>query len=152
MDDHKIFCSSSLIGQPNIEAAAHAEGFLEHSTSKHYTRFNAISVSCSVFNWGILLWCRYTESRDRECTWSPSVPDMPWHAQYGKWTSYGIWGWFNFNTLFFKFMVPCIVFQYKYIQRDATVLSWILFQELYMFWAFTMPIIRSTLLHRQPLV
>jgi hypothetical protein len=40
---------------------------------------------------------------------------------------------------------------YKYIQRDATV-SWFLFQELYMFQAFTMPIIRSTLLHRQPLV
>jgi hypothetical protein len=36
---------------------------------------------------------------------------------------------------------------YKYIQRDATVLSWLLFQELYMFRAFTMPIIRSTLLH-----
>jgi hypothetical protein len=35
---------------------------------------------------------------------------------------------------------------YKYIQRDATV-SWILFQELnqelYMFRAFTMPIIRK---------
>jgi hypothetical protein len=41
---------------------------------------------------------------------------------------------------------------YKYIQRDATVLSWLLFQELYMFRAFTMPIIRNKLLHRQPLV
>jgi hypothetical protein len=41
---------------------------------------------------------------------------------------------------------------YKHIQQDATVLSWLLFQELYMFRAFTMPIIRSTLLHRQPLV
>jgi hypothetical protein len=40
---------------------------------------------------------------------------------------------------------------YEYIQRDATV-SWLLFQELYMFRAFTMPIISSTLLHRQPLV
>jgi hypothetical protein len=33
---------------------------------------------------------------------------------------------------------------YKYIQRDATV-SWLLFQELYMFLAFTMPIIRSNI-------
>jgi hypothetical protein len=37
---------------------------------------------------------------------------------------------------------------YKYIQRDATV-SWLLFQELYqelyMFRAFTMPIIRSNI-------
>jgi hypothetical protein len=41
---------------------------------------------------------------------------------------------------------------HKYIQRDATVLSWLLFQEFYMFRAFTMPIIRSTLLHKQPLV
>jgi hypothetical protein len=35
---------------------------------------------------------------------------------------------------------------YKYTQRDATV-SWLLFQELYLFWAFTVPI-KSTLLHR----
>jgi hypothetical protein len=40
----------------------------------------------------------------------------------------------------------------KYIQQDATVLSWLLFQELHMFRAFPMPIIRSTLLHRQLLV
>jgi hypothetical protein len=42
--------------------------------------------------------------------------------------------WFsasNFNT-------------YKYNQRDATV-SWLLFQELYMFRAFTMSIIRSNI-------
>jgi hypothetical protein len=32
---------------------------------------------------------------------------------------------------------------YKYIRKDATVLSWLLFQKLYMFRAFTMPIIRS---------
>jgi hypothetical protein len=44
-----------------------------------------------------------------------------------------------------------LLYVYKYI-RDATVLSWPLFQELYMFPAFTTPIIRSTLLHRQPLV
>jgi hypothetical protein len=30
---------------------------------------------------------------------------------------------------------------YKYIQRDATV-SWLLFKELYIFRAFTMPFIR----------
>jgi hypothetical protein len=30
---------------------------------------------------------------------------------------------------------------YKYIQQDETILSWFLFQELYMFRAFTMPII-----------
>jgi hypothetical protein len=43
---------------------------------------------------------------------------------------------------------------YKYIQQDASILSWILFKEIYMFRAFTMPIIRSTrtLLHRQSLV
>jgi hypothetical protein len=40
----------------------------------------------------------------------------------------------------------------KYIQRDATILSWFLFQDLYMIRALTMPIIRSTLLHRQSLV
>jgi hypothetical protein len=39
-----------------------------------------------------------------------------------------------------------------YIQRDATILYWFLFQDLYMFGAFTMPIIRSTLLHRQSLL
>jgi hypothetical protein len=33
---------------------------------------------------------------------------------------------------------------YKYTQRDATV-SWLLFQELYMFRAFTMPITRSNI-------
>jgi hypothetical protein len=38
-----------------------------------------------------------------------------------------------------------------YIQQDATILTWLLFQELCMFRALTMPIIRSTLLHRQPL-
>jgi hypothetical protein len=41
---------------------------------------------------------------------------------------------------------------YKYIQRDATVLSCLLFKKLYMNQTFTLPIIRSTLLHRQPLV
>jgi hypothetical protein len=41
---------------------------------------------------------------------------------------------------------------HKYIQQDATVLYLLLFQELYMFRAFTMPIIRSTLLHMQQLV
>jgi hypothetical protein len=35
------------------------------------------------------------------------------------------------------------VYMYKYIQ-DATV-PWLLFQELYMFRAFTMPIIRSNI-------
>jgi hypothetical protein len=37
-------------------------------------------------------------------------------------------------------------------KQDATILSWLLFQELYMFRAFTMPIIGSALLHRQSLV
>jgi hypothetical protein len=41
---------------------------------------------------------------------------------------------------------------YKYIPQDAAILSWLLFQELYMFWAFTKPIFKSTLLHRQSLV
>jgi hypothetical protein len=33
-----------------------------------------------------------------------------------------------------------------YIQRDATILSWFLFQDLYMFRAFTMPIIMCTII------
>jgi hypothetical protein len=48
-------------------------------------------------------------------------------------------------------MVRALYFNiYKYIKQDATLLSWLLFQELYMFQVFTMPIIRSTLLDRQP--
>jgi hypothetical protein len=51
----------------------------------------------------------------------------------------------------FKIMVPCSALysnMYKYIQRDATVSRLLfqeLYQELYMFRAFTMPIIRSNI-------
>jgi hypothetical protein len=41
---------------------------------------------------------------------------------------------------------------YKYIQQYATIVTLLIFQELYMFLAFFMPIIMSTLLHRQSFV
>jgi hypothetical protein len=51
------------------------------------------------------------------------------------------------SNVFFYFVLFCFWFRASYINmhkyfRDATV-SWLLFKELYMFRAFTMPIIRS---------
>jgi hypothetical protein len=37
---------------------------------------------------------------------------------------------------------------YRYIQRDTAILSWFLFQDLYMFREFTMPIISIRVLQR----
>jgi hypothetical protein len=56
-----------------------------------------------------------------------------------------------FSIMICYLLIDFPLYKYEYIQRDSTV-YWLLFQELYMFRAFAMSIIRITLLHTQPLV
>jgi hypothetical protein len=45
----------------------------------------------------------------------------------------------NSSLTIYSNLKCCLFNMYKYIQQDATILSWLLFQELYMFQAFTFP-------------
>jgi hypothetical protein len=113
--------------------------------------------SCMYQSSGI--WLLYESYFTRDCRWLPCILLLSL-----TFTSLPVTRYHLINTVFLcpldRFITHWISYltqqgkkqnMYRYIQQDITILSWLLFQELYMFRAFTMPIIRSTLLHRQSL-
>ena len=55
---------------------------------------------------------------------------------------------YSISQLFFLFSVMCVYFtQYTLYQPDALIMQIYYFIKLYMFWTFSLPIIRSFLLY-----